>query len=163
MKRLVGIAGSLVALALPALAQSQSGASGQGLITTAYARPQDRDQDRDHDRDHDRDRDRDRDHDRNWNAERDREWHRNHDRDHDRNWDRGKDEAWHRNTHYRNVLAPEWQRKYDSYYQRWLNYRATNNQSEMRSMEKRMDSIRANYGIPPNVPYGEIASSGGRY
>jgi len=155
MKRLLGIASGLIALALPALAQSPSVAAGERLINIAYARPQDRDRDRDHDRD-------DRERDRNWNAERDREWHRQHDRDHDRNWDRQRDEAYHRNTHYRKLLAPEWQRKYDSYYQRWLNYRATNNQSEMRSMEKRMNSIRTNYGIPPNVPYGEIASNGGR-
>ena len=155
MKRLFGIASGLIALALPALAQSPSVAAGERLINIAYARPQDRDHDRDHDRD-------DRERDRNWNAERDREWHRQHDRDHDHNWDRQRDEAYHRNTHYRNVLAPEWQRKYDSYYQRWLNYRATNNQSEMRSMERRMNSIRTNYGIPPNVPYGEIASNGGR-
>jgi hypothetical protein len=169
MKRLLGIAGGLIALALPALAQSPSVAAAERLNTIAYARPQDRDHDRDHDRDDrdrdrdDRDRDRDdRNRERNWNAERDREWHRQHDRDHDKNWDRQRDEAYHRNTHYRNVLAPEWQRKYDSYYQRWLNYRATNNQSEMRSMERRMNSIRTNYGIPPNVPYGEIASDGGR-
>lgn len=158
MKRLLGIAGGLIALALPAVAQSPAVTGGERLMTVAYARPQDRDHDRD-DRDRDRD---DKNRDKNWNAERDREWHRQHDRDRDKNWDRQRDEAYHRNTHYRNVLAPEWQRKYDSYYQRWLNYRATNNQSEMRSMEKRMNSIRSNYGIPPNVPYGEIASNGGR-
>jgi hypothetical protein len=160
MKRLLGVASGLIALALPALAQLPPAASGERLITIAYARPQDRDQDRD--RDHDKDRDRDRDRDKNWNAARDRQWHRNHDRDHDKDWDRSRDQAWHRNNqNYRHVLAPQWQQKYDSYYQRWQSYRATNNQSEMRSMEKRMNSIRDNYRIPPNVPYGEIASSGG--
>ena len=178
MKRLFGVAIGLIAMGLPALAQSPSAAGTERLITIAYAHPQDRDQDRDRDRERDRDQDRDRDrghdkdHDRNrgrdrdkdWNQDRDRQWHRNHDRDHDKDWDRSRDQAWHRNnTNYRHVLAPQWQQKYDSYYQRWQRYRATNNQSEMRSMEKRMNSIRDNYRIPPNVPYGEIASGGGRY
>lgn len=164
MKRLLVITASLFGLALPALAQSPAMDAAR-LTTIAYQdRDHDRDQDRDHDRDKDRDhdRDRDRDRDKNWSRERDEAWHRNHDRDHDRNWDRERDEAWHRDNHYRSVLAPEWQRKYDSYYQRWNNYRATNNQSGVRSMEQRMNSIRTNYGIPANVPYGEVATNGGR-
>jgi hypothetical protein len=166
MKRLFGVAAGVIALGLPALAQSPSVASTGRLVTIAYAQPQDRDQDRDRDRDRDRRGDKDRDRGKDWNEDRDRQWHRNHDRDrdHDKDWDRSRDQAWHRNnTNYRHVLAPPWQQKYDSYYQRWQRYRATNNQSEMRSMEKRMNSIRDNYRIPPDVPYGEIASSGGRY
>jgi hypothetical protein len=159
MKHLLVITASVIGLALPALAQSPA-ASTARLTTVAY---QDQDRDRDHDRDRDRDRDKDRDHDKNWNRERDEAWHRNHGNDRDRDWDRQRDEAYHRDAHYRNVLAPEWQRKYDSYYQRWQNYKATNNQSGVRSMEQRMNSIRTNYRIPPNVPYGEIASNGGRY
>ena len=166
MKRLVGFAVGIFLLVLPASGQASS-SNAPRVVRAAY-QDQDRDRDRDRDRDHDkdreknrdRDRDRDRDHDKNWNAERDRQWHREHDRDRDRDWDRQRDEAWHRDNHYRNVLAPEWQKKYDSYYQRWLNYRATNNQSEVRSMEKRMDSIRMNYRIPANVPYGEVATNG---
>jgi hypothetical protein len=61
---------------------------------------------------------------------------------------------------YHSVLAPEWQSKFDSYYQRWLNYRATNNQGEVASMEKRMQDIMRNYHIPSNVPYGAVASPG---
>jgi hypothetical protein len=64
---------------------------------------------------------------------------------------------------YRNVLSAEDQRKYDSYYQRWQQYRGTNNNSEMRSMEGRMQSIMKNYNIPLNTPYGTLASSGGGY
>ena len=163
----LGIVCIVLALALTGLAQ----AGVPHLVPSAYQdRDQDRDRDRDRDKDHDRDRDhdrdhardRDRDHDRKWDDAHDRRWHRGHDRDRDRDWDRGRDEAWHRDNHYRHVLAPEWQRKYDSYYQRWLNYRATNNQSEVRSMEARMDKIRVNYRIPSNVPYGEVASNGGR-
>ena len=61
---------------------------------------------------------------------------------------------------YHGVLAPEWQSKFDSYYQRWLNYRATNNRDETASMEKRMQDIMKNYNIPSNVPYGQVASAG---
>ena len=61
---------------------------------------------------------------------------------------------------YHGVLAPEWQSKFDSYYQRWLQYRATNNQGEVASMEKRMQDIMRNYNIPSNVPYGQVASAG---
>ena len=61
---------------------------------------------------------------------------------------------------YHGVLAPEWQSKFDSYYQRWLSYRSTNNRGEMSSMEGRMQDIMRNYNIPLNVPYGEVASAG---
>lgn len=58
------------------------------------------------------------------------------------------------------VLAPEWQQKFDSYYQRWLTYRQTNNESEARSMEGRMRDIMNHYQIPPDVPFGAVASEG---
>jgi hypothetical protein len=61
---------------------------------------------------------------------------------------------------YRGVLAPEWQAKFDSYYQRWLQYRATNNRDEVVSMERRMRDIMVNYRIPPNTPFEQIASPG---
>jgi hypothetical protein len=61
---------------------------------------------------------------------------------------------------YHGVLAPEWQKKYDSYYQRWLKYRATNNTSEMASMEARMRDIMTHYNIPPNIPFDQVASPG---
>jgi len=81
------------------------------------------------------------------------QWDRDHDRDHDRDDYRGYGQ-------YHNVLAPEWQQKFDSYYQRWLQYRATNNTGEMQSMEARMRDIMVNYKIPPNVPFGAVASPG---
>src|SRR5581483_3733044 len=65
-----------------------------------------------------------------------------------------------RDGQYQGVLAPEWQSKFDSYYQRWLQYRATNNQGEVASMEKRMQDIMRNYKIPSNVPYSAVASPG---
>jgi len=54
------------------------------------------------------------------------------------------------------------QSRFDSYYSRWQNYRRTNNQSEVRSMEGRMQDVYQHYGIPANTPYGNVASGGGR-
>jgi hypothetical protein len=166
MKWLTAIASLVLLLALPGLAQTRSSHQSQQPTMVAYssspAMAQDQD-DRDRDRDHRDNRDRNKD--RNWNAESDRAWHRNH--RNDRNWNAEQDRNWHRGQEgrngygYRGVLAPQWQQKYDSYYQRWQSYRATNNQSQMRSMEGRMQSIMRNYNIPPNTPYGEVASGGG--
>jgi hypothetical protein len=97
-----------------------------------------------------------------------RDWH--HDRDNDGDHDR--DDRW-RNNGYggygnnngygRNQarLSADDQRRFDSYYSRWQQYRATNNQSEVQSMEGRMRDIYAHYNIPPNTPFGAVAS--GRY
>jgi hypothetical protein len=52
------------------------------------------------------------------------------------------------------------QRRFDSYYSRWQNYRRTNNQSEVRSMEGRMRDVYQHYGIPANTPYRNVASGG---
>jgi len=53
------------------------------------------------------------------------------------------------------------QQRFDSYYSRWQSYKATNNQSEVRSMEGRMQDVYRHYGIPANTPYGRVASNGG--
>src|SRR5262249_15579622 len=39
---------------------------------------------------------------------------------------------------YRGRLSPGDQSRYDSYYQRWLNYKATNDRDQISSMERRM-------------------------
>ncbi len=52
------------------------------------------------------------------------------------------------------------QQRFDSYYSRWQNYRATNNQSEVRSMEGRMQDVYQHYGIPAGTPYRNVASGG---
>jgi hypothetical protein len=54
------------------------------------------------------------------------------------------------------------QSRFDSYYSRWQNYRRTNNQSEVRSMEGRMQDVYQHYGIPANTPYRNVASGGSR-
>src|SRR5947208_128426 len=65
-----------------------------------------------------------------------------------------------RGGNYQGVLAPEWQSKFDSYYQRWLQARSSNNRDETASMERRMQDIMRNYNIPANTPYGAVASGG---
>jgi len=104
----------------------------------------------DRDRDWDRDRDRDRDHDRGLH----RGWDK-HDRDDDD--DRDRDSSRNR---WRGRLSPEDQSRFDSYYSRWQEYQRTNNRSEMGSMEKRMRNITNAYKIPPDVPFGAIATGG---
>ena len=55
-------------------------------------------------------------------------------------------------------LSADDQRRFDSYYSRWLQYRATNNQGEILSMENRMRDVYAHNGIPSNVPFDQVAS-----
>ena len=59
-------------------------------------------------------------------------------------------------------LSEDDQRRFDSYYSRWLDYRRDNNQSEVNSMERRMWDVMDQYKIPRDVSFDEIAS-GQRY
>jgi hypothetical protein len=59
---------------------------------------------------------------------------------------------------FRRLLSASDQRRFDSYYSRWEQYRATNNGDQMVSMEKRMQDIMARYKIPLTVPYRAIAT-----
>lgn len=58
-------------------------------------------------------------------------------------------------------LSADDQRRFDSYFSRWQSYQSSNNQGEMRSMEKRMQEIYQRYGIPANTPYRAVVSNGG--
>src|SRR5437773_11707573 len=55
-------------------------------------------------------------------------------------------------------LSADDQRRFDSYYSRWQEYRHTNNREQIASMEKRMQDVYEHYGIPGEKPYGEVAS-----
>jgi hypothetical protein len=70
----------------------------------------------------------------------------------DQDWDAWEADRW------RGRLSPDDQRRFDSYYSRWLDYRRTNNRSEMSSMERRMQEVMSHYEIPPAIPYEQIAS-----
>src|SRR5436309_11823938 len=56
-------------------------------------------------------------------------------------------------------LSPEDQRRFDSYYSRWQEYRHTNNREQIASMEKRMQDVYAHYSIPADTPYWRVASN----
>jgi hypothetical protein len=60
-------------------------------------------------------------------------------------------------------LSPEDQSRFDSYYSRWQDYRQRNDRDQIASMEGRMRDIYARYGIPAQVPFDRVASSGGGY
>lgn len=70
----------------------------------------------------------------------------------DEDWDYWEADRW------RGRLSADDQRRFDSYYSRWLDYRRTNNGSEMQSMEKRMQDVMSHYDIPAQVSYDQIAS-----
>jgi hypothetical protein len=55
-------------------------------------------------------------------------------------------------------LSTDDQRRFDSYYGRWLEYSRTNNREETASMERRMHEIMARYNIPANTPFARVAS-----
>jgi hypothetical protein len=65
-----------------------------------------------------------------------------------RDWGRG-----------RRRLDPDDQRRFDSYYTRWLEYRRTEDRDQMRSMENRMRDVMRQYNIPDDVPFNDVASS----
>jgi hypothetical protein len=98
----------------------------------------------------DRDWDRERDRDREWDRDRRADWERYRDRDRD---------YWRQNQR----LSSEDRGRFDSYFQRWQNYRRTNNPDEVISMEKRMFDIYDHYGIPHDVPFERVATQDGRY
>jgi hypothetical protein len=55
-------------------------------------------------------------------------------------------------------LSADDQRRFDSYYTRWLDYKRTNNRDEIISMEKRMQDVYAHSSIPAGTPYARVAS-----
>ena len=71
----------------------------------------------------------------------------------DNDWDHG----WHR---WRGKLSADDQRRFDSYFSRWQDYRRASNWDEVRSMEGRMRDVMQQYDIPSDVPFEQIASSG---
>lgn len=61
---------------------------------------------------------------------------------------------------YQGRISGDDQKRFDSYYQRWLEYKRTNNRDEIISMEKRMQDVMEHYSIPATVPYEALASQG---
>ena len=132
MNKHLGMIAILIAAMAPLGAWAQAAPSKAAKVVLTSFGPQDQDDRRDRDDDD----------------------HRRHDRDDDYYRNRGRG----RNGNYQGVLAPEYQQRFDSYYTRWLQYRATNNRDEMDSMERRMREIMTNYRIPADVPYAAVAS-----
>jgi len=73
----------------------------------------------------------------------------------DDDWDRWSRDRW------RGRLSSDDQRRFDSYFSRWQDYRRTGNHSEQASMERRMLDVMAQYDIPAQVPFEQIASRSG--
>ena len=75
----------------------------------------------------------------------------------DDDWDRWDSDRW------RGRLSPDDQRRFDSYFSRWQDYRQRNDRDQIRSMEKRMQDIMSRYQIPQQIPYEQIASANANY
>ena len=97
-------------------------------------------------------------------GQRDDRWDR--DRDHDRDQDRDQDrDRWRDDrggSRSNGRLPADDQRRFDSYYSRWLEYRRTNNRDEAVSMERRMQDVYQHNGIPSSTPFDAVASGGRR-
>jgi hypothetical protein len=57
-------------------------------------------------------------------------------------------------------LTPDDQRKFDDYYQKWMDASRKNDGDDIRSNARHMQDIMAHYNIPANVPFDQIASNG---
>lgn len=51
--------------------------------------------------------------------------------------------------------------RFRSYYERWQQYRASNNRSEVVSMERRMQDVMSHYNLPAGVSYDDVMQSFG--
>jgi hypothetical protein len=60
---------------------------------------------------------------------------------------------------WRTKLSADDQRRFDSYYSRWQEYRQRNDRDQIRSMEKRMQDVYAHNHIPSGTPYFWVASN----
>jgi hypothetical protein len=60
---------------------------------------------------------------------------------------------------WRGRLSANDQRRFDSYFERWQEYRQRNDRDQIRSMEKRMQDVYAHNNIPSNTPYFWVASN----
>jgi hypothetical protein len=73
-----------------------------------------------------------------------------------------QDNRGHERRQWQGRLSSEDQRRFDSYYSRWLEYRQTNNRDQIASMEERMRNVMSHNNIPQDVPFDQIASNGNR-
>jgi len=57
-------------------------------------------------------------------------------------------------------LSPDEQREFDKYYTKWVNDTRKNDRDDIAKDVKHMQEIMGRNGIPSNVPYAQIASTG---
>ncbi len=60
-------------------------------------------------------------------------------------------------------LSPDDQREFDKYYSKWVNDTRKNDRDDIAKDVKHMQEIMGRNGIPSNVPYAQIASTGNEY
>jgi hypothetical protein len=62
---------------------------------------------------------------------------------------------------YQGRLSPDEQREFDKYYTKWVNDTRKNDRDDIGKDVRHMQEIMARKNIPANVPFDEIASTGG--
>jgi hypothetical protein len=72
--------------------------------------------------------------------------------------DEGRGQRTYRDRQWQDRLSAKDQRRFDTYYSRWLEARQTGDRHETVSMEKRMLNMMAHYSIPPEAQFSQIAS-----
>lgn len=55
-------------------------------------------------------------------------------------------------------MSPDDQNRFNSSYSRWLQDKQTNDRGDMIKMERKMQDLMAEYGVPSNTPYDDVAS-----
>jgi hypothetical protein len=60
-------------------------------------------------------------------------------------------------------LSAEDQKEFDKYYTKWVNDTRKNDRDDIGKDVRKMQEIMGKYSIPANVPFEQIASSGGTY
>src|SRR5258707_1290634 len=60
-------------------------------------------------------------------------------------------------------LSPHDQSEFDKYYTKWVNHTRKNDRDDIAKDVKHMQEIMGRNGIPSNVPYEQIASTGSEY
>jgi hypothetical protein len=60
-------------------------------------------------------------------------------------------------------LSPDDQREFDKYYTKWVNDTRKNDPDDIAKDVKHMQELMGRNGIPSNVPYAQIASTGNEY
>jgi hypothetical protein len=76
-------------------------------------------------------------------------------------YDHERAQGYDRRVQWQNRLSGKDQRRFNSYYSRWLDAGRSNDRHEIGTMERRMRGLMARYSIPQEARFSEIATGQG--